>query len=402
MAFVCLCVLFSNIHIAKASDEDFYFKSFENATFNGNNYDVVSGLYAPINDFESNSNYTFTWFHVNSSGWAWADSTLGYVVNSGTQGYGIQIKLPETVSKNTSIDLSFKIKTTIANISEPYVNFINSSGTSVGSGTISVSKSSTDTYVFTATDLTSNGAYNRIRIQFKGNNSSSFTPFINGVSIDFTTNDTISSTTSGIFDTVKNIFSGISELPSKIYSSLKSSFDSVVTSVSNMSKNVINSLTNLGTSISNGLTTLGNFIVNGLKTFFDTLTNAVVSLGNFLIDGLKTLFIPTIDDFEDIKTKWDTLLEDRFGGLYQAIDYTISFYQGFSFNTQKTISIPVVTVPLLNGESFVFGGWSFSLVPSGLSFLAEACKTIISIVVTLSFINAMKNRFDEIIGGGHE
>lgn len=402
MAFVCLCVLFLNTHIVKANDDHLYFKPFESATFNNKDYDVVSGLINPLNDFGDNSNYTFSWFHVNSSGWGWADSTLGYVVSSGVQNYGIQIQFPETVSKDTSIDLSFKIKTTIANINTPYITFIDSSGSSKGTADITVSKTSTDTYLFSATDLTPMGAYSRIRIQFKGNNSSNFTPFIDGVSIDVSFNDNIASTTSGIFDTVKKIFTGISDLPSKISSGLKTFFDNIVTSVSNMSSTLVNSLSSLGSNIINGLSNLGNFIVNGLKTFFDTLTNAVVALGNFLIDGLKTLFIPSIDDFNNLKNKWDLLLEDRFGGLYQAIDYTISFYQGFSLNYQKTISIPLVTVPLLNGESFVFGGWTFQIVPTGLSFLAEACKTIISIVVTLSFINALKNRFDELIGGGHE
>ena len=137
-------------------------------------------------------------------------------------------------------------------------------------------------------------------------------------------------------------------------------------------------------------------IVTNIK---DGITELPSKIWSFISDGLKALFVPSEEDMTAIKDDWDTLLSDRFGGLYQTVQLIDDFADTFNNpDAQSTITLPVTTVNLA-GTDFSFGGYDVQIVPTGFEFLITAIKTIISIVATCLFVNGLRNRFERIVGG---
>lgn len=135
---------------------------------------------------------------------------------------------------------------------------------------------------------------------------------------------------------------------------------------------------------------------NGEK--LDNLNSTLEETPNKLLEGIKGLFIPTEQDMIEIKDKWQLLLEERFGALYQAGSLITDFSENFTYKgVQSTIELPYVWIPL--GDTiFEFGGYDVQIVPDGFDVLRDALITIIDVVCTLAFLVMLRNKFNKIVG----
>lgn len=370
--FVCLSVLFSHSHTVYATD-DVITVNFEDFTYVDPNtpvllsdteeFNYTDATYYPAFKHENSTDYTWTdWVYnalnVSSGYYHWLMwQNLNYDISSGT--YDIKLKL--TVSeKITMTDTYFTI------------DFLNREST------YTVGPLSPDTFVYTAKTSTESAYYTitfkdieipfdigRIKLFGHATMSSDGQFRIVPTTYEFKAIDDTKGLLGSIIELIQNIITGITELPSKIANSLKTFFD-----------NIVNAVTNIG----------------------NLIKNAIVDLGNFLIDGIKNLFIPTEDDITAMQDKWNTLLEDRFGALYQVIDLIHDYASAFTEQSKGTITFPSVTIPL--GEAdFVFGGWEVKVVPDGFNIVFDTLKLIISILCTCLFANGLKNRFEKLVGG---
>lgn len=174
--------------------------------------------------------------------------------------------------------------------------------------------------------------------------------------------------------------------------------------ISNTMTSVKNEITNVGSTISNKMEETTQTIVNTVETKVDEVTTAVedvkdsiLDLPNKISEMLISLVVPNEETMIAQKEQWEQLLSDRFGVVYESVAMVDSVVGAFTDNgTTSTITMPTVTVPVA-GEDFVFGGYEVDVVPQGFSVLVEALKLIIDIVVTLAFINAMKNRYEQLV-----
>lgn len=155
------------------------------------------------------------------------------------------------------------------------------------------------------------------------------------------------------------------------------------------------------TNIRDNIVNLPSKIADGIKGFFDNVVNAVVNLGNTILDGIKNLFIPSEEDITKMKDKWDTLLSDRFGALYQVASLISDYATAFTEQSKGTILFPSVSIPLAGAE-FTFGGWEVQIVPDGFEIVFDTLKLITSILATFLFVNGMKKRFDKLLGGADD
>ena len=158
-------------------------------------------------------------------------------------------------------------------------------------------------------------------------------------------------------------------------------------------KNIFNSIKNLPTNIA-----------SKISGFFTELGNKISALGDAIINGIKGLFIPTEDSIEEMKTKFEQLLEDRFGAVYESTAVIDNFANAF-FNTAQvqaatdtggTIHFPLVSVPLA-GTEFSFGGWDVDLIPDSFEGIVELLKMATDIVCTFVFINALRKKLEGIL-----
>lgn len=142
-------------------------------------------------------------------------------------------------------------------------------------------------------------------------------------------------------------------------------------------------------------------IVDGIGNLFNAIIELPGKLISLLSDLLQSLFVPTSEELELQAEKWDSLLQSRFGAIYTATNLIIDFCNNIltlSPQDQTMIDFPAVTVNLA-GADFTFGGFAVSVVPDGFSFLVGSVKAVVAILVTLLFVNALKKRFEKLLGG---
>ena len=139
-------------------------------------------------------------------------------------------------------------------------------------------------------------------------------------------------------------------------------------------------------------------IIAWLSDIKDSIVNLPALIWEKISEGLKSLFIPSEEDMIAIKDKWDELMKERFGALYEASSIISQIMDSFTYQgEQPDIEMPSVTINL-DGTDFTFGGWWVSLVPDKFSFLVDLLKSAISIVATLLFVNTLRNKFNKILG----
>lgn len=109
------------------------------------------------------------------------------------------------------------------------------------------------------------------------------------------------------------------------------------------------------------------------QTIIDRITN----LPNALKDMLLGVFIPDQEDMTEISDNFNTLLEDRFGGLYQVFGYLEEFASIFvSGSSSGSLYIPelAVDIPLVSGQIGqlyhleIWHGGDVSVFPSNSQF----------------------------------
>lgn len=281
------------------------------------------------------------------------------------------IRLPEIIERGNIVDLDLNINHSSGNlIISDYSHARDFNQVQIPiTFTASETSSTLTNSRYTISDLTSSsGSIKYLFFRFRfypSDNSTSFTTSFKSININEVSEKTL---LSSIVDWIKKIISGITELPSKIANSLKNFFE-----------NVVNAVTNIG----------------------NLIKNSIVDLGNTLLDGIKNLFIPSEKDITVMKEKWDTLLSERFGALYQVTQLIHDYAVAFKEQNKSTITFPNVTIPLA-GSDFTFGGWEVQIVPDGFNAIFTVLKTITSILATCLFVNSLRNRFEKILGGADD
>lgn len=154
---------------------------------------------------------------------------------------------------------------------------------------------------------------------------------------------------------------------------------------------ILGFVSNIKNSVSNMVSKVGEI--------FTAITDLPSKIWQFIENGLKKLFVPSEDYMASYRDKWDSLLSDRFGAVYQVSSYFVELVDGISVSdATNTIAFPVVSIDLPDDTTFTIGGWDVKIVPDGFDFLATSCKMIVGIISTLAFIGGLEKKYDELMG----
>lgn len=369
LVFVCLFALFSHLPTVYASDEETYISTFfgkEVPLKNDTGISLLSDSYGSDVDGYA----AFVFYLTDDGNYVQCydgdsiDVDNSYNVDdNGYLTYLFRISLPETISKGTVFDLTFSASKTQGQIA-----FI-------------------DIY---AADADNNYTYNlNFGDMYKNNEGAN--------KIYFSFKDVCCSGSS-----IGEIYLKLQYQNSTVNHQSTFSTRLLSIDISEVSQNgLLNSIIDIIKNIWTGITDLPQNIANSIKGFFENVVNAVVNLGNTLLEGIKNLFVPSEDDITTMKEKWDTLLSERFGALYQVTQLIHDYALAFKNQNKSTITFPSVTIPLA-GSNFTFGGWEVQIVPDGFSAIFTVLKTITSILATCLFVNSLRNRFEKILGGADD
>lgn len=153
-------------------------------------------------------------------------------------------------------------------------------------------------------------------------------------------------------------------------------------------KNIGNKVSDTFDVISSGFSNIG--------TWFAELPGKI---WGFIEDGLKSLFVPSEEEMIAYSDKWEQLLADRFGAVYQVTNILTDSWDGVMAADQtNTINFPSVSINLPDNTKFSFGGYEVQIVPTGFDVLVNGVKLIIGIVATVAFVNGMRKKYDEVMG----
>lgn len=361
MVFVCLFVLFSHLHIVYADSEPSTFFGveypiiFENPnsgislmSYDISGYKVSMGVYL--------STGTFWW--VDKENKDLSDNSL-YRDNDGIIHGAYYISLPDIIERGAVCDFSFYIDYSQGSFEIEELLFQNANSSNINTDyTLEIEFQRETVIAVNLNDVSSSeNRINKLYLKFKYKPSANTTVFNTSLSRMSVTEVSQNSLLGNIIEVVKKIGTTIIDLP----------------------KNIANSF----------------------KSLFNTVVSAVTNLGNFIVDGIKGLFIPTEEDITAMQEKWNTLLSERFGALYQVIELISNYAKAFTSHSKTSITIPSITIPL-GDNSFTFGGWTVTVVPEGFGVVFETLKLIISITCTIWFVNGLKNRFEKIVGGADD
>lgn len=151
---------------------------------------------------------------------------------------------------------------------------------------------------------------------------------------------------------------------------------------------------NLFNKVSSGFDNL----ITGISNVFQAIADLPSKIWQFIENGLKSLFVPDAEYITGYKDRWEQLLSEKLGAVYQVVNITFESWDRITASDQtNTINIPQVSIPLGN-SSFSFGGQDVPIVPEGFDWLATTIKTLLGGLCTILFINGLRKRYDEIMG----
>ena len=365
MCFVALFVLFSillgvNVNAASIDDLDeplFYFK--------GENVDAVNG---GMSYFTEVDGYTVNYWYLNHQGvYTWFDGSLNAFTLSPIQIY-VDIAYPESIARGEIFDIvtRFEFLSGFSEVSSFSYKFYSLSWQEKGFNDLAIT-SVNNVYSFSKNNIQFDFVNNRVRLFFywtPGNENSVLDFYLYQMTLDVVSDKGL---LSSIVDTITNIFSSITNLPVNIANSIKGFFDNVV---------------------------------NAVNKVFTAISELPAKIWNLIETGLKNLFVPTEEDLQEYYDKWNVLMSERFGALYEVVNIVTDFIDSFkSYNETGTIDFPAVTVDLA-GSPFTFGGWTVAIVPDGFGLLFDSLKLAIDMVCTYAFVFGMKKRYEDLVERG--
>lgn len=140
-----------------------------------------------------------------------------------------------------------------------------------------------------------------------------------------------------------------------------------------------------------------------LKGILNAITSLPGKIVTAILDGLKSLFIPDEDFIVQWKSDFFTMLETKFGFIYQCFqflgDFFDKFIKGWGDTENYTFKIPTIEFTVIDTTYTVFEEQEFSLDNPLMDILRPFAGTVVSIITVLSFIHTMEDMFIAIISG---
>lgn len=133
------------------------------------------------------------------------------------------------------------------------------------------------------------------------------------------------------------------------------------------------------------------------------ITSLPGKIASAIIDGIKSLFVPSEEDLTEIKDKYESMLSEKLGFIWQAFDLLTTFVGDLQTNLESgeayEFNFPGVSVPI-NGEEFVFVPETpVSLENELMDVLRPVLGTIVSAVAVMAFVNMGHDYVLAIISG---
>ena len=161
-----------------------------------------------------------------------------------------------------------------------------------------------------------------------------------------------------------------------------------------------------------------------LRTIVDTIKGVLTAIVELpgkivsgILDGLKALFVPTEQDLQGLKSKYEALLSERLGFIWQAGEWIT----GFGSEILSAVTSGAEAEFVFPGVGFDMNGEHYQLIEKqtvdfGSNGIVEVIQpftgTVVAFIVVIACVNLFhdmvaalisgKSYFDFLKGGGEE
>lgn len=135
-----------------------------------------------------------------------------------------------------------------------------------------------------------------------------------------------------------------------------------------------------------------NSIIQWLQAILDALINLPGNIAGMILDGLQGLFVPSEEDILELKDKYDALLQERLGFVYEAFSWVVQsasdVLRMIQDGGEYEFVFPGVSFPM-NGETItIVEETPVSLDNELMDVIRPVLGTIVSFVCVLSFMQS--------------
>ena len=144
-------------------------------------------------------------------------------------------------------------------------------------------------------------------------------------------------------------------------------------------------------------------IRDGISNVASSIASLPGKIADLIIEGIKGLFIPSEEDITAMKAKYQTLLEERLGFIYQVFDLVLGFFSNllaaFQGASEYTFQFPGISVPV-NGQTHVLlEPTKVDLNNTAFTYIRPIAGTAVAIVCVIAFANTGYEMVAALISG---
>ena len=144
-------------------------------------------------------------------------------------------------------------------------------------------------------------------------------------------------------------------------------------------------------------------VVSGIASGFTNVVNAITSLPGLIIDGIKNLFIPSEDDLTALQTKYEDMLEQKLGFIWQAgtvlTDFANTIISGFTSGGEYAFEFPGISVSLPSGSYTIVEAQSVSMDNAFFDVVRPVAGTGVSIIAVIGFVRIAEHMLTAVVSG---
>lgn len=148
-------------------------------------------------------------------------------------------------------------------------------------------------------------------------------------------------------------------------------------------------------------------LLNGIIGMIQNVINAIVALpvniANEILSGLQSFFVPSQEDFTNLKVQYETLLEERLGFIWQAGDWVVTFGQSILTAVQSgneySFTFPGISFPMGDSTYVLAEPTEVSLENGFLEVVRPVLGTIVAIICVIAFVNTAEDLVAAVVSG---
>lgn len=159
-------------------------------------------------------------------------------------------------------------------------------------------------------------------------------------------------------------------------------------------------LDKIDNTLTSGFQRLWESITGGFSELIDSILELPSKLWDLISEGLKALFVPSDEFVTEFIGNSGGFIEQKLGFVYQGVFMLEELWSNvMDWSSTSRVEFPAVTIPLPDNQSFTFGGYDVKIIPDGFDYIKLICQTMSGLVCTVLFVNGLRKRYDEFMGG---